>query len=211
MKCGLCGASYVMKNLRDYGCAGYVEGRDCPNHIGIRRDKAEAALLMPLYKDVLAPKRIESMAKELQAAFMKEQNSEEAKATRAPAELQAIEERIQRLRARLQMGDPDLTPDELEWALAKAEEKRRSLLCAPSVAGVSRAIAMLPSAAEEFRQQIKEGLAGDVSASLRARVALRQLFGGQIKMLPEQDGSLYAEYQQQRIALLQGVGTNGGP
>ena len=70
---------------------------------------------------------------------------------------------------------------------------------------------MLPSAAEEFRQQIKEGLAGDVSASLRARVALRQLFGGQIKMLPEQDGSLYAEYQQQRIALLQGVGTNGGP
>ena len=68
-----------------------------------------------------------------------------------------------------------------------------------------------PSAAEEFRQQIKEGLAGDVSASLRARVALRQLFGGQIKMLPEQDGSLYAEYQQQRIALLQGVGTNGGP
>ena len=211
MKCGLCGASYVMKNLRDYGCAGYVEGRDCPNHIGIRRDKAEAALLMPLYNDVLAPKRIERMAKELQAAFMKGQNSEEAKATRAPAELQAIEERIQRLRARLQIGDPDLTPDELEGALAKAEEKRRSLLCAPSVAGVSRAIAMLPSAAEEFRQQIKEGLAGDVTASLRARVALRQLFGGQIEMLPEQDGSLYAEYQQQRIALLQGVGTNGGP
>jgi Recombinase/Integrase core domain/Recombinase zinc beta ribbon domain len=87
MKCGLCGASYVMKNLRDYGCAGYVEGRDCPNHIGIRRDKAEAALLMPLYNDVLAPKRIERMAKELQAAFTKGQNSEEAKATRAPADL----------------------------------------------------------------------------------------------------------------------------
>jgi hypothetical protein len=99
----------------------------------------------------------------------------------------------------------------LEGALAKAEEKRRLLLSAPPVVGVCRSIAMLPSAAEDLRKQIREGLAGDVSASLRARVALRQLFGGQIKMLPEQDGSLYAEYLQQRIALLQVVGTNDGP
>ena len=211
MKCGLCGASYVIKNQRDYGCAGYVEGRDCPNHVGIRRDRAEAALLIPLYDDVLAPERIERMAKELQAAFMKGQSAEETKASRVPAEIQAIDERIQRLRARLRGGDPDLAPDELEGALAKAEEKRRSLLSAPSVAGVSRAIAMLPSATEEFREQIKQGLAGDVSASLRARIALRQLFGGQIKMLPEHGGGLYAEYLQQRIALLQAVGTNGGP
>jgi site-specific DNA recombinase len=211
MKCGLCGASYVIKNQRDYGCAGYVEGRDCPNHIAIRRDKVEAALLNPVYDDVLAPKRIERMAKELQIAFTKGQTAKEKKAAQVPTEIQAIEDRIQRLRARLRSGDPDLTSDELEGALAKAEEKRRSLLSAPSVAGVSRAIAMLPSAAEDLRRQIKLGLAGNVNASLRARVALRQYFGGQIKMLPEQDGSLYAEYLQQRISLLQGVGTNGGP
>jgi hypothetical protein len=111
----------------------------------------------------------------------------------------------------LRNGDPDLAPDELEAALSKAEEKRRSLLTTRPAADGARMIAMLPSAAEEFREQIKQGLAGNVGASLKARVVLRQYFGGQIKMIPDQDGGLSAEYLQHRIALLQGVGTYGGP
>jgi len=70
---------------------------------------------------------------------------------------------------------------------------------------------MLPGAAKELREQIKRGLDGDVAASLKAKVLLRHYFGGQIRMLPEEDGSLYAEYLEQRVALLQGVGTDGGP
>ncbi len=211
LKCGVCGASYVMKNQRSYGCAGYVEGRNCANGVDIRRDWVETALLMPVYNDVLEPKRVERMAKELQAAYLKCQRSEQSKAAQAPAEMQAIDERIERLRARLRNGDPDLAPDELEAALSKAEEKRRSLLNAPSVTTGARVISMLPSAAADFREQIKHGLAGDAGASLKARVVLRQYFGGQIKMIPDEDGSLYAEYLQHRIALLPGVGTNGGP
>jgi site-specific DNA recombinase len=211
LKCGVCGASYVMKNDRSYGCAGYVEGRDCPNKADIRRDKVEAALLTPVYDDVLQPKRVERMAKELQAAFLESQRAEQTKATQVPAEIQAIDERIERLRARLRNGDPDLAPDELEAALSKAEEKRRSLLTARPAADGARMIAMLPSAAEEFREQIKQGLAGNVGASQKARVVLRQYFGGQIKMIPDQEGGLSAEYLQHRIALLQGVGTYGGP
>ena len=211
LKCGVCGASYVMKNQRSYGCAGYVEGRNCANRVDIRRDWVETALLMPVYNDVLEPNRVERMAKELQAAYLKSQRSDQAKAEQAPAEMQAIDERIERLRVRLRNGDPDLAPDELEAALSKAEEKRRVLLNGPSVTNGARVIAMLPSAAADFREQIKHGLAGDKGASLKARVVLRQYFGGQIKMIPEEDGSLYAEYLQHRIALLPGVGTNGGP
>src|SRR5260221_2612239 len=166
---------------------------------------------MPVYNDVLEPKRVERMAKELQAAYLKCQRSEQSKAAQAPAEMQAIDERIERLRARLRNGDPDLAPDELEAALSKAEEKRRSLLNAPSVTTGARVISMLPSAAADFREQIKHGLAGDAGASLKARVVLRQYFGGQIKMIPDQDGSLYAAYLQHRIALLPGVGQTVGP
>jgi site-specific DNA recombinase len=211
LKCGICGASYVMKNDRAYGCAGYVEGRACTNGAEIRRDKAESDLLMPVYDKVLEPKRVERMAKELQAAFLESQRAEHTQASRVPAEMQAIEDRIERLRARLRNGDPDLASDDLEAALVKAEEKRRSLLASPASAGGTRVIAMLPAAAQELREQIKQGLAGDVTAAMKARVVLRQYFGGQIKMLPEPDGGLYAEYQERRIALLQGVGTNGGP
>ena len=127
--------------------------------------------------------------------------------------MQAIEERSERLRARLRNGDPDLAPDELEAALVKAEEKRRSLLANPSPADGARMIAMLPGAARELREQIKRGLAGDVAAALKAKVLLRHYFGGQIRMLPgEEDGeSLYGEYLEQRVALLQAVGTDGGP
>ena len=61
-----------------------------------------------------------------------------------------IDKRIQRLRARLRSGDPDLAPDELEAALAKAEENRRSFLNVPSVATAARAIAILPSARDKW-------------------------------------------------------------
>src|SRR5208337_2994494 len=181
------------------------------NRVDVRRDWVETALLMPVYNDVLEPNRVERMAKELQAAYLKCQRSDQAKAEQAPTEMQAIDERIERLRVRLRNGDLDLAPDELEAALSKAEEKRRLLLNAPSAATGARMISMLPSAAAEFREQIKHGLAGDAGASLKARVVLRQYFGGQIKMLPEAGGSLYAEYQEHRIALLPGVGTSGGP
>ena len=211
MKCGVCGASYVMKNQRDYGCAGYVDGRACENGIAIRREKAEAALLLPLYDDLLKPKRIARMAKELQTAYLKGQQAQDSGKAQVPVEIQVIEERIERLRARLRSGDPDLAPDEIEAALTKAQEKRRSLLNAASSVNTAQLLEMLPSAAEDFRQQIGKGLAGDHGAALRARVVLRQYFGGQIKVLPEKDGSLYAEYLQQRIALLQAVGTCGGP
>jgi hypothetical protein len=211
LKCGVCRASYVMKNQRSYGCVGYVEGRNCANRVDIRRDWVETALLMPVYNDALEPNRVERMAKELQAAYLKCQRSDQAKAEQAPAEMQAIDERIERLRVRLRNGDPDLAPDELEAALSKAEEKRRLLLNGPSVTNGARVISMLPSAAADFREEIKHGLAGDEGASLKARVVLRQYFGGQIKMIPDETGSLYAEYLQHRIALLPGVGTNGGP
>jgi hypothetical protein len=122
--------------------------------VEIRRDKAEASLLMPVYNDVLEPKRIERMAKELQSAFLTSQRAEQTKTTQVPAEMQVIEERIERLRARLRNGDPDLAPDELEAALVKAEEKRRSLLASPSSVDGARVIALLngPSAcsAEDY-------------------------------------------------------------
>jgi hypothetical protein len=68
---------------------------------------------------------------------------------------------------------------------------------------------MLPIAAAELRDQIKQGLSGNEGASRKARMVLRQYFGGQIKMIPAEDG-LYAEYTQHRIALFPGVGIGCG-
>jgi site-specific DNA recombinase len=206
LRCGVCGASYVMKNRRSYGCGGYVEGRSCANGVDIRRDWAEDALLMPVYKDVLEPNKVELLAKQLQSAYLKCQRLEQSKVAQAPKEVHAVDERSDSLRVPL----PDLAPDELAAALAKAEEKRPSPLTAGPPADDARMISMLPNAAADYREQIKIGLAGDEGASLKARVLLRQYFGGQIKLIPAEDG-LYAEYLQHRIALLQGIGIGCSP
>ncbi len=43
---------------------------------------------------------------------------------------------------------------------------------------------MLPKAATMFRAQVNAGLDGDAHAAGRARVVLRELFGGEIRLKP---------------------------
>jgi hypothetical protein len=116
------------------------------------------------------------MARELQDAYLKSQRTEQVKTTQAPVEVPAIEERIERLRGRLRNGDPDLTPDELEAALSKAEEKRHAHQYPTDGQRGSgrRVLTVLPQAAQTYRDQIKQGLAGNERAALRARVFLQR-------------------------------------
>ena len=71
-----------------------------------------------------------------------------------------------------------------------------------------RVLAMLPRAAELYREQIDQGLGGDYAAAAKARVILRDMLG-EIMLSPGEDGSLWAEYAMQPAALLIGAGTGG--
>jgi hypothetical protein len=68
---------------------------------------------------------------------------------------------------------------------------------------------MLPRAAELYRRQIAQGLDGDPRAALKARVILRELFGGKIRLVPDAKGGLVAHWNLQTTALLKGLGTCG--
>ena len=84
------------------------------------------------------------------------------KADSAPAELQALDQRIGRLRERLEDGDPDLEPDEIQAAIERAEEKRKELVdMQPAAKRSAKLLAMLPKAAETYRRQIAQGLDED--------------------------------------------------
>ncbi len=110
-----------------------------------------------------------------------------------------------RLRERLKAGDPDLTADELQVAIDRAEAKRRELIDArPAERENARVLAMLPRAAELYREQIDQGLGGEPAASAKARVVLREMLG-EIMLSPGEGGSLWAEYAMQPAALLAGV------
>jgi site-specific DNA recombinase len=164
----------------------------------------------PIRKELLSPKRAERMATEMQAYFAERSQEEQARAAEQPHELQEISARIDRLRARLRQGDADMTTDELQVAIDRAESKKRELedQRPGSLPGVN-VLTFLPRAAELYRRQITLGLEGDPRATLKARMILRDLFGGEIRLIPQLDGGLTAHWNLHPGALLSGLGTNG--
>ena len=64
-------------------------------------------------------------------------------------------------------------------------------------------------AAELYRRQVAQGLDGNPQAALKARVFLREWFGGKIRLEPMPDGGLQAHWMQNVGALCKGLGTYG--
>jgi hypothetical protein len=150
------------------------------------------------------------MAREMQAYYTERTRAAEARAVAVPRELADLDARITRLRERLGRGDPDMAPDEIQAAIDRAEEKRRELEAAqPAARAGAKVLAMLPKAAALYRAQIEAGLDGDARAAAKARIILRGLFGGKIRLLPQLDGGLVAEWALQPAALLRAIGTDG--
>jgi site-specific DNA recombinase len=126
-----------------------------------------------------------------------------------PRELVELSARIDRLRQRLRHGDPDMTADELQAAIERAEGKRRELEGQRSdAAGAPAMLSILPKAAAMFREKVARGLEGNSEATLKARTVPRELVGGQID-LKKEGGELWAEYSFLPAALLQSVGYRG--
>jgi DNA invertase Pin-like site-specific DNA recombinase len=212
LRCGDCGAHYILSGASSYACSGYLGGH-CANSERVRRDRAENVILGPIQNELLSPERIELMAAELSDLHAQQIKHSAKRQEHLPEEVAAISERISRLHKRLADGDPDLEADEIQIAINRAEEKRHELLREqPCARQSAKVIATLPKAANEYRRQIELGLDQDPRAADKARAILRKLIGT-IELRPGPDKSLWAEYQICPAALLKagtaGAGTTG--
>lgn len=72
-----------------------------------------------------------------------------------------------------------------------------------------KAFTILPRVAETYRRQITLGLEGEPRAALEARSILREIFGGEIRLVPEPDGGLTAHWNLHASALVKILGTCG--
>jgi hypothetical protein len=207
--CNVCKAHYVIADARSYACSGHWNGGACSNHTRVRRDAIERVILGGVRRDLLAPERVERMAAEMRVAYAARMREIAARAETLPREIQELDARITRLRERLKAGDPDLMADELQAGIERAESKRRELLdVRPAERENARVLALMPRAAELYREQIDLGLGGDPASAAKALTILREMLG-EIVLSPGEDGSLWAEYAMQPAALLQGAGTCG--
>jgi site-specific DNA recombinase len=197
-----------MGDNRAYVCSGHRDGA-CANSIRVRRDAVETAVLNPLRDDLLAPERVARLAKELQQEYAERMRSMQARAVEVPKELDALDARIARLRDRLKNGDPDMTADEIQATIERAQSKRQELTGAqPSGRESARVFAMLPNTADLYRRQIALGLDGHPAEALKARTFLRSLLGD-ICLEPGEGGSLWAAYEMQPGALIRAAVTCG--
>jgi hypothetical protein len=179
----------------------------CSNGERVRRDVIEAAIIDPIRRDLLSPERVTRMAAELQAQYAERLRAGAVRAEQMPRELQELTERIQRLRTRLATGDQDMTADEIQCAIDRAEQKRRELEAAqPEAKRSARVLVALPQAAAIYRQQIALGLDGDPRAAQKARQILRDLLG-KVMLSPADDGGLWAEYGISAGMLMKVAGT----
>lgn len=160
LRCDVCGAHFTITGGTSYGCSSHHDGNACTNSIRVRRDHIEAVLLDPVSAKLLDPKRVARIAKEMQDYYVERVRAMQARVVEAPGELQELAARISRLKDRLRHGDPDLTADELQAAIDRAESKRRDLQQnQPGVADQPpKVLATLPRAAELYRRQIARGL-----------------------------------------------------
>lgn len=215
LKCGECGAHFVMDSKTHYRCGSVIDGKACKNTIRVRRDVAESVILRPIIDELLAPEMIDEIVKEMRAYYEERIAEIRAKRTKVPVEVEELNRRIARLQERLKTGDPDLTAEELLAIIDKADTKRKELLSAePEVKRMDKVFQALPAAANQYRAQIDKGLQGNPTEAGRARVAVRKLLGDEIKLLPAKGGGhLVAHLEFQRAALLAGnagsVGSGG--
>jgi hypothetical protein len=92
--CNVCKAHYVIADARSYACSGHWNGRACSNHIRVRRDAIERVILGGVRRDLLAPERVEQMAKEMHAAYAERMKEMAARVEALPRELQELDARI---------------------------------------------------------------------------------------------------------------------
>jgi len=215
LRCDACGARYTIIDQRSYGCFSYHDGKACSNGVRVRKDHIEEVLLRGPESGLaalVAPDRVERMAKEMQQYYSERLRAMQTRATEVPRELAGLTARLERLRERLRKGDPDMTADEIQAAIDRAEEKHRELETQqPAAKQSAKVLSILPRAAAMYRRQVAEGLDGDPRAALKARVFLRDWFGGEIRLEPLPDGGLMAHWNENAAALLRSaaLGTFG--
>jgi hypothetical protein len=173
---------------------------------------AEQIILAPVRDQLLAPEMIAEMVTDMRTYYDAKLAEQRSQQERRPAEVEEVDRRIARLKDRLRNGDPDLSAEELQAVIAKAEAKRNELLSAqPEAKRMDTILRALPAAAAQYRTQIDKGLQGNPTEAGRARVAVRKLLGDRIDLVPAKGGGhLVAHLEFQRAALLAGsVGSVG--
>ena len=203
LQCSVCGGPMVSVNLHCYGCSRHKDrgAAVCDNSLRVRRDLADRLLLDGVRQELLSEEAFAEFARaaqhELRTLNQANRSGDSRKALNVAR--QTRDNIMQAIKAGILTTTTKSEMEAAEAAVARAER------AIEHSQGASTA-QILPRARELWKQWVSQlERVTDVTA---AREALRAIFGGPIRVVPE-SGHLVAELaigQESKILLVAGVG-----
>ncbi len=216
LECAICGQKFVISGNRPprYVCGSHVNGGPaaCMNKARVSRDFAEDKLLAPIVEGLLSPAAVTLAEQEIKRLHREQQTANQDKPGRNAAKIAKLDAQLAQLE-KLQ-ADGVLSPDVAGAAIAKAKADREPLVTADDTGDtmkLNRIVKMLPRAADAYRAQVEKirEVLQDEKAVHRARVALRDLLDGPVKLRPSPEGRyLVAEISYSSKSLLRAAGSD---
>ena len=191
LTCGECGANFIMLDRRRYGCARHKDrgAAACTNNLKVDRTYLERTLLDSVKQRLLTPAaincfndKVEDEAKRQLAETLDEHQRDEQKLNHVTVEIERL---INSIKAGI---DPSIVREELNRLQVErdilVQKRAQSQYAAPQVADI---IEMAIQRHEQVINHLETLLAERVP---EARELLKQLFGGNIQLLPKGNGLL---------------------
>ena len=203
LKCGECGANFIMTDSRAYGCSSHTNGGNhlCDNNIRVKREVAEDALLGNIRESLLGDDVIHYMQQSVRVAireYNKQAQSDPKSVNKLLAKQRDIGKRLERIADAIEsVGVSDTLRDRLRQLEQDRKSIKREIVDAkkakPSLSALPDIIPGLFDAWREIVDSMTDlasnphALASDVET---ARVRLHALLGPVV--LEPRDGVLWA-------------------
>lgn len=201
LRCGCCGARYVVVDYYRYGCANHRDRGTCTNDRKVRRSVVEANLLAAIKQDLLSDAAMADFRAHVRALLAEAKRQQRPDDARRQERLVALQAEIGNMVGAIRAGA-------YSQALAKSlevaeQEKARLEREAASAPLFDRTPDFIPRLNDIYRERVQS--LEDVAQAdmVRAQAALRDLVGDEIKLVPADDGDhLEAEIRGNYSGLL---------
>jgi site-specific DNA recombinase len=184
MKCAVCGANYTKFGANRFACAGARDRATCSNHLTVRGDVVEAAILAGLKTRLMDPALFEEFAREFMAEVNKERRTASAAKAVVQADIQRIDRQIKRLVDAILDG-ADAKPINIRLKELEAEKTR---LSAALEAAPEDKPLLHPNLAKIYRDRVEslEEALRDPDHGREAFEIMRSLIN-EVRLVPTED------------------------
>ena len=208
LKCGCCGANYVIVDRYRYGCSTNVNRGEaaCENAIRVPRELVEAQLLEGIKRDLFTPEAVALFQQEVNRLVAERRSTRRSKHAKIQRRLTEVEREIGNIVEAIKAGV--LTPT-TKAELEKAEAEKGHLQAALN-AKEQPVPARIPDLTERYIhlvRNLEETLEQDVP---RARTQIQALLGDKICLHPNDDGYLEAEIVGDYLGLINLINEDPG-